>query len=97
MRPVPVFRPTARILVVDAAGRLVMFGGQISADAARTWLTPGGGVRSGESLEQAAVRELAEETGLALTPERLGPVVACSSGLWRAGSQVFRSFEARPR
>jgi ADP-ribose pyrophosphatase YjhB (NUDIX family) len=37
------------------------------------WFTPGGGVEAGESLKQAALREVAEETGI--TAVRLGPVV----------------------
>lgn len=40
------------------------------------WLTPGGGLNDGESIEDAAVREVHEETGLRLTPEQLGPVIA---------------------
>ena len=39
------------------------------------WITPGGALDPGETVEQAAVRELAEETGLALDPARLcGPI-----------------------
>ena len=40
------------------------------------WITPGGGMIGDESPESAAARELYEETGHAVAPERLGPVVA---------------------
>src|SRR5690242_17361590 len=40
----------------------------------RTWTFPGGGVQRGESPEAAACRELAEEIGLRVTPERLALV-----------------------
>ena len=39
-----------------------------------TWGVPGGKVEYGETLEQATVREFAEETGLALTDLRFAQV-----------------------
>lgn len=40
------------------------------------WLTPGGGLNDGEAIEDAAVREVHEETGFRLDPAQLGPVIA---------------------
>jgi 8-oxo-dGTP pyrophosphatase MutT (NUDIX family) len=69
-------RVAARVVLLDREGRVLLFCG---SDPARPqdgtwWITPGGGVEPGESLEQAARREVLEETGHALTAD-LGPVV----------------------
>ena len=70
-------RRAARVLLVDAQDRVLLLRGTDPADPSRGdwWFTPGGGLDEGEQPEQAARRELAEETGLELPAGALGPVV----------------------
>jgi 8-oxo-dGTP pyrophosphatase MutT (NUDIX family) len=72
-------RPTSRVLVLDRQQRVLLLGsrGLTTAPGAEVqwWYTPGGGVEDGEDLRTAAVRELAEEVGLVVSPAVLeGPV-----------------------
>lgn len=74
-------RRSARLLVLDPEGRLLLF----RYDDGRGppfWATPGGQLLPGESFEQAAARELAEETGFAAA---IGPLVRTRDDVFTAG------------
>ncbi len=62
--PLPIYRPAARVLLLDDRDRLLLFRVALATLKQPLWITPGGGLESGESFEQGAARELFEETGL---------------------------------
>jgi 8-oxo-dGTP pyrophosphatase MutT (NUDIX family) len=64
-----------RIVLISPAGRVLLIRYQDRRTALEPifWLTPGGGVDPGETLVQAARRELLEETGVG--DAELGPIV----------------------
>ncbi|MFD8414575.1 NUDIX hydrolase [Streptomyces sp. NPDC059650] len=67
-------RRVSRVILLDPADRILLLHGFEPDDpAVDWWFTPGGGLEGGESREQAALRELAEETGI--TEVELGPVL----------------------
>jgi 8-oxo-dGTP pyrophosphatase MutT (NUDIX family) len=88
----PIERPGARVLLLDGRGRLLLFRIEDpSVDLASFWITPGGGLEAGETFEEAARRELFEETGLA--DFELGPCVWLRPHVWRWGERWIASEE----
>jgi 8-oxo-dGTP pyrophosphatase MutT (NUDIX family) len=72
-------RTSARVVLLDDNGAVLLFCGSDPANedgsAPRWWFTVGGAAQPGETLTEAAVRELAEETGLRVDPANMvGPV-----------------------
>jgi 8-oxo-dGTP pyrophosphatase MutT (NUDIX family) len=88
-------RNAARVVLV-ADGRVLLQQGFDPGrpEAGTWWITPGGGVNQGESVEDAAVREVLEETGLHLSPADLGPVIATRVAHFEFDGRQFRQNES---
>ena len=70
-------RLTARVLPVDPEGRVLLLHGWDPHHPERPfWFTIGGAAEDGESLRDAAARELYEETRISVDPAQLGEPVA---------------------
>jgi len=84
------------VLVVDSAWRVLLLHGSDPARVdRRSWFTVGGGLEPGETLRDAALRELREETNLRTTPGALGEPVFHEiaeftfDGLWYRQEQKY--------
>ena len=62
--------PCVGAIITDAAGRLLLIKRGHEPGKGQ-WSIPGGRVEPGETDEQAVIREVREETGLAVRPGRL--------------------------
>lgn len=78
----PFLRPSARVILLDPDDRILLL--TVAAPDEETgkpfWFTPGGGLEAGETYEDAALRELFEETGIRGLP--LGPCVWRRDHVW---------------
>ena len=69
-------RLSAKAFLLDEAGRLLLLDCTDPArPGTRWWELPGGGVEPGEDEVTALVREVLEETGIAVGPGDVGPLV----------------------
>lgn len=63
--------PTSGVVCLHGDAVLLLEPGPASQHQEQVWGLPAGRVEPGETPRQAAVRELAEEAGIVLAPERL--------------------------
>ncbi|MDA1362346.1 NUDIX domain-containing protein [Glycomyces luteolus] len=89
-------RRCARVLLADEDDRVLLFYSRdYMGPGVEYYVTPGGGLDEGETLEEGAAREVFEETGLRIDPGALGPVVAETEGDWSDSPDlVIRSRDA---
>jgi 8-oxo-dGTP pyrophosphatase MutT (NUDIX family) len=83
-------RETARVLLIDRQNRIFLLKTHFDPEVQLPprWITPGGGIDAGETPLVAAIRELHEETGIAVSSEALGEQIWQTEGIWRWGDGI---------
>ncbi|MEM2108350.1 MAG: NUDIX hydrolase [Candidatus Bathyarchaeia archaeon] len=57
--------------VIEGKGNVILFINEGDVPYNKFWVIPGGYVKPNETVEQTIIREVAEETGLKITPTKL--------------------------
>ncbi len=80
-------RETARIVLLNPENEVFLLNTHFDPEVRLPprWITPGGGIDAGETVLDAAIRELREETGLLVSPEQLGEQIWQTDGRWNWG------------
>jgi 8-oxo-dGTP pyrophosphatase MutT (NUDIX family) len=87
-------RAARALLIADRSVVLIEGRDPARPERGTWWLTPGGGIEDGESLEVAVAREILEETGLVVAPEQVGAVVATRVAHFDFDERTFRQHES---
>lgn len=86
-------RSASRVVIRCADQVLLLADTDPGIPGSRWWFTVGGGIDAGESPEQAALRELGEETGIRIEPHALNGPVATRTVIHGYSDQVLEQFE----
>lgn len=65
-------RPAARVILINEHKYVLYLHAREDTTGKEFWVMPGGGLEANETFEEAAIREVREETGLTIEP---GPCV----------------------
>ncbi len=85
----PTLRSAARVLLLDENSRVLLV--RFSYLGESWWAAPGGGLKDDETHEEAAWREVAEETGFEL--DEMGPWVWTREDVFRFEGRLYRQRE----
>lgn len=88
-----VYQHATRALIVrDDEILLLRETNRPGASWAGRWVTPGGRVEAGESLEQCVMRECFEETGLTVVPEKIVGFIEADAHINGATHRIMRTY-----
>jgi 8-oxo-dGTP diphosphatase len=85
----------AAVALIDAEGRVLLQRRRADRGHGGLWEFPGGKLEPGEGPEAAAMREMAEELGVAIAPAALDPVGFASGARADGGGIVILLYACR--